>query len=266
MWTTEWRAIGARIAGLLDAGAFLLSTKTSDELTNGVIVLEKTSGDTAPQRYILGAIKVIEENAWETGNILQQFFNSQATQLPDAPRSCLRKFVEETRFGFGRPNHLAGLTATIAAYASFRSEFEYLIVDTEAVTKSLVARAMTHLQSSIAGDEVVRIRWRKAFDDHETACERLGACQLLLHGIWSFKASTTGARTDLVLSEDDVGRGQTRFARAGSYGVETGPPREPTSHQGPRGVRAGKALLRGPACRIRTHFDAVHRSRVAGAP
>src|SRR5271166_5673462 len=109
------RAIEARIAGLLDAGRFLLSTKTGDDLSTGALVLEKTSGDTAPQRYILGAVKIIENNATDTGDELQQFFDSQAAQLPDAPRNCLRKFVEETRFAFGRPNHLAGLTAIIAA-------------------------------------------------------------------------------------------------------------------------------------------------------
>jgi len=162
---------------------------------------ERTGGETAPPRYILGAVKIVGENAKDTGDILQRFFDWQATQLPDAPRSCLRKFVQETRFAFGQPNHLAGMTALIAAFASFRSEFEYLIADTEAVTKSLVARALTHLQGSIVADEVVRKRWRKAFKGGETACERLGACQLLLHGIWSFKASAEGARTDLVLGE-----------------------------------------------------------------
>jgi hypothetical protein len=32
-------------------------------------------------------------------------------------------------------------------------------------------------------------------------CEKLGAAHLLLHGIWAFKVSATGERTDLVLGE-----------------------------------------------------------------
>jgi hypothetical protein len=201
VWMTEWRAISARIAALLDTARFLLSTNVSDEITSAEILREKNGGDTAPARYILGAVRILGENAKDTGGILQRFFQSQATQLPDAPRACIRRFVEATRFGFGDPNHLAGMTAVIAAFASFRAEFEYLIADTEAVAKSLVVRAFTHLQSSIVADELVRNRWKQAFKHGETACERLGACHLLLHGIWAFKASTEGARTDLVLGE-----------------------------------------------------------------
>jgi hypothetical protein len=48
-----------------------------------------------------------------------------------------------------------------------------------------------------------------AFSDRETACESLGACHLLAHGIWAFKTSAEGERTDLVLGQslaitDDV--------------------------------------------------------------
>ena len=45
----------------------------------------------------------------------------------------------------------------------------------------------------------------------ESACDKLGAAHLLLHGIWAFKASAEGERTDLVLggklSVDDGVRG-----------------------------------------------------------
>ena len=35
----------------------------------------------------------------------------------------------------------------------------------------------------------------------EVACEKLGAVQLLLHGIWAFKVDARKARTDLVFEE-----------------------------------------------------------------
>jgi len=38
-----------------------------------------------------------------------------------------------------------------------------------------------------------------AFGEGETSCEQLGGVHLLLHGIWAFKVSAAGERTDLVL-------------------------------------------------------------------
>jgi len=43
--------------------------------------------------------------------------------------------------------------------------------------------------------------WKTAYKDGETACERLGAVHLLLHGIWAFKAHAVAERTDLVLGQ-----------------------------------------------------------------
>jgi hypothetical protein len=95
--------------------------------------------------------------------------------------------------------------------ASFRAEFEHLLADREIVTRSLVVRAFTHLQRSIVADEAIKRRWQEAFEYGEISCEQLGACQLLSHGIWAFKTSAKGERTDLVLGvplevTDDVRR------------------------------------------------------------
>jgi len=84
--------------------------------------------------------------------------------------------------------------------------------DAEAVGRSLVARAFAHLQRSIVADSVVQDRWKKAFDEGETACEKLGAVQFLLHGVWAFKASATGERTDLVFGEPLVVENEVRTA------------------------------------------------------
>lgn len=104
-------------------------------------------------------------------------------------------------FGLVNPDQPIGLFAAISLLLAFRAEFEYLVSDNESVTKSLVARAFVHLQSSIAADQKVRGSWIEAFESGEPACERLGASHLMLHGVWSFKASTEHARTDLLLSE-----------------------------------------------------------------
>jgi hypothetical protein len=57
------------------------------------------------------------------------------------------------------------------------------------------------LQRTIVADESVRRLWQKAFAAGEPTCEALGSCHLLLHGIWAFKTSAEGERTDLVLHE-----------------------------------------------------------------
>ena len=41
----------------------------------------------------------------------------------------------------------------------------------------------------------------KCYKERETTCEKLGAAHLLLHGVWAFKASVEGGRTDLIISE-----------------------------------------------------------------
>ncbi len=44
------------------------------------------------------------------------------------------------------------------------------------------------------------MKWTDAFEQKgEVECEALGAVHLLMHGIWAYKTSATGERTDLVL-------------------------------------------------------------------
>lgn len=212
VWMTQWQAISARISALLDAGRFLLSTRESDRLTPmGVLA----TGEADPVRYILAAARMLSQDTKKVGEVLEAFLESHGDHLPDAPKACLRSFVEAGRYAWGEPEHLAGMTARITSLASFRAEFEYLIADTEVVTKSLVIRAFTHLQSSIAADPSVRDRWLQAFTSGEPACERLGACHLLLHGVWSFKAYGQRARTDLVLGEPRNNWDEPRRAATG---------------------------------------------------
>src|SRR5262249_43260521 len=63
--------------------------------------------------------------------------------------------------------------------------------------------AFHHLQRLIAVDGEVRKKWKKAFADGETSCEKLGAVHLLAHGIWAFKVRGSYAETDLVYGETE---------------------------------------------------------------
>ena len=203
MWTTEWRAISARIAALIDAGTFFSRTNDNDNY---------------------GAAGVLIENADATVIKTESFFKLHGTQLADGPQQCLQSFLNDyrDRFKAGDKNDsstaargFSGVTAVLTSLACFRAEFEYLIADTEATARSLVIRAFTHLQRSIIADEIIRKKWQGAFTGGEPKCEALGACHLLAHGIWAFKTSAKGERTDLVLGEPLVISDDTRRASEG---------------------------------------------------
>jgi hypothetical protein len=53
------------------------------------------------------------------------------------------------------------------------------------------------------------------FKAGEVACEGLGSVHLLSHGVWAFKVSATGERTDLILGERLVVDDVLRHAAAG---------------------------------------------------
>jgi len=97
-----------------------------------------------------------------------------------------------------------GVMAYTTVLASFRSEFDHLFMEHDSIIRSRVTRAFLHLQRSLVVDDTLREKWLAAFEDHETACEELGAVHLLSHGVYAFKASATGGRTDLILGQDFV--------------------------------------------------------------
>lgn len=109
------------------------------------------------------------------------------------------------------PSGFSGVAVAITALESFRIELDHLLTDADEVTRSLAIRAFLHLQRSIVADSAVRERWVFAYSKGEVACEKLGACHLLLHGIFAFKAVGAGQQTDLVINEpivldDDIRR------------------------------------------------------------
>lgn len=180
-WRREWKAISDRIVGILEGTRFLYST--------------------GPDQ--LGAAKrTLAPNANGVFVRLQEFRARHGGGLPAPALEILGKTLaqwepyEDSR---RKPGGFDALQFYVTLLTSFRAEFEFHLADTEAAPKSLVERAFLHLQRSIVADPDVATRWRGVFEKGETACEKLGSVHLLLHGIWAFKASAEGERTDLVL-------------------------------------------------------------------
>ena len=199
MWLDEWRAISARIQALLDAGAFFLRTPDS-EMHN------------ASDQVILNAHATVEK--------IRDFNDAYHQELQAVQQECISRFLKRYSDDLRSPRAtvtgFSGVTSAVTYLASFRGEFEYLTKDATQVARSFVARAFTHLQRLLVADEQTRRIWQDKFAQGETACEALGACHLLLHGIWAFKTSAAGERTDLVMSEPlDIGSGEIQRTSMG---------------------------------------------------
>ena len=91
------------------------------------------------------------------------------------------------------------LQLQVAVIYSLKSQMIYYLSGTQRELQYLADRSFMHLQQCIIADEEYKKKWESAFKKGETKCEALGAIHLLWHGIWAFKANTTGGRTDLVL-------------------------------------------------------------------
>lgn len=199
MWLNEWRAISARIQALLEAGAFFLRTLDSDM-------------HNASHQVIVNAHATVEK--------VREFNDAYHQELQADQQECISLFLKRYSDDFRSPGAMvagfSGVTSVVTYLASFRAEFEYLSKDTTQVVRSLVARAFTHLQRLLVADEQTRKSWQDKFAQGETACEALGACHLLLHGVWAFKTSAAGERTDLVMNEPlEIGSGDIQKASMG---------------------------------------------------
>jgi hypothetical protein len=185
-WRDEWKALGARIEGLLQAGDFFVRT------------LRISSED--PYRV---ADNHLGRHACEIVDQLSAFLSSHGASMPPGAAAGLKRFLDGYALVMKDPGikELAGLKLRLTCLAALRAEVEYHLSDFEAVAARRAERAFVHLRQSIVSDETLRQRWERAFDLGEIACEKLGATHLMLHGIWAFKVDAKGGRTDLVLGE-----------------------------------------------------------------
>jgi len=184
-WRTEWKAIWDRIEGLLEAGRFYVQVWQGKASKNGTI-----------RNVLLShAISIFED--------IKKYKEIYSSNLSDDAQNSIEQFITNNTVHFtaGNTKEIDGLKESLVRLVSFRAEFTFKLSDIQEVAKTITERAFEHLKRSIIADESIKNRGSEAFKSGETACEKLGAAHLLLHGIWAFKAYAAGERTDLILGE-----------------------------------------------------------------
>jgi len=182
-WRDEWIALAGRIDGLLRAGEFF------------VLTLRISSED--PYRV---ADNHLGKQAREIVDGLSSFLASYSSAIPIGAVGALERFLQRysAHIKDETVEGLPGLKLRLTALAALRAEIQYHLSDFEALAIKRAERAFLHLRQSIIADEELHRKWQSAFESGELACEKLGAAHLMLHGIWAFKVSAKGGRTDLV--------------------------------------------------------------------
>ncbi|MDC4224477.1 MAG: hypothetical protein MPW15_09675 [Candidatus Manganitrophus sp.] len=187
-WLEQWRALAARIEGLIRAGEFLVSAFAVNSSDDFEVV----------RKSFLPELTAISTEIEQLGKVY-------ADALPPKAFEALQKYIalQNNITQIRSQRNITGRVdiQALASLAAFRSQFEYLLRDTEAEGRNLTAFAFEHLRRQLVVDTDVRTKWRYAFKRHETACERLGAVHLLSHGIWAFKVVAPGGATDLVFGD-----------------------------------------------------------------
>ena len=188
-WFTDWKALTARIQGLIDGGAFFFKAQGH------------SSEDTSSVRKKV--LLIAAKNIFHT---LTNFYSNYNSILPITASQTLKRLLEDPHMkelsSDQRGKINANVQYTLTSLSIFRSEFTYLVSDTQVVARRITERAFTHLQRCLVVDSEMQNKWEKAFKEAtELACEKLGALHLLSHGIWAFKADAKKGQTDLVLNE-----------------------------------------------------------------
>lgn len=181
-WSEEWRALAARIDGLLCAV----------ELMTAALAVHSRDESNVFKKSLEPALSEIIAN-------LKHLASVYANELPENAREALSKFIG-LRTNEGISSDAIGIQRFVHL-ASFRSELEYLLRDLETERRSLTELAFEHLRRQLVVDTDIKNKWQVAFRSNEVACERLGAVHLLGHGIWAFKVSAPGSATDLVFGD-----------------------------------------------------------------
>jgi hypothetical protein len=180
-WIERWRAISARIIGLIEATNFLLRTYRIENQNTGEV------------GRLLGELREIQEE-------LIKLRDEYDTQMPPLAVAALSHFCSK-RSSDSSPSGSTTELQLLAGVQVFRAKFDYLIRDSEIEVRNATELAFHHLQRLIVVDEDTRKKWKRAYAEGETSCEKLGAVHLLAHGIWAFKVRGGQAETDLVYGE-----------------------------------------------------------------
>ena len=179
----EWRALSARLKSLAAASQ-----------THAQHMAVNTGDPFARARRLL-------EHAKSALDAVAEFAGRHGSALPERARRAIERVLEQAR---PLVQEVSGTMRNDAASASillielFESEMSHLLADSRAVIVGRCERAFEHLRRSLVVDPTLCTLWGDAYREGEPACEKLGAVHLLHHGIWTFKANTEGARTDLI--------------------------------------------------------------------
>jgi len=182
----EWRSIAARIEGIRHAADLLSQFLQSHA------------------REIYGGHKEIGRGCGDAFLSIEQFGTKYQGVIPAAAAECINNFTSDQRRELftQAASDLGAMKSSTIMLLSVKAELDYLLSNQQERIRSRTERAFLHLQRLLAVDENARRLWMDAFKaTGETACEKLGATHLLLHGIFAFKVNAEGARTDLVFSD-----------------------------------------------------------------
>ena len=187
-YTDQWKALSSRIRGLMQAGqlhAHFLAIQSSDNFGRG---------------------KRLREQCESVLNDLKIFRDHFQHALPSAALSAINQFVADNTdvicdTGGTQAALRERVWAALVLLGAFETEMSFILSDVQESIRARSERAFAHLQRSIVADSAIREKWKNAFGIGEVECEKLGAVHLLSHGIWAFKVTAEGERTDLVFQE-----------------------------------------------------------------
>lgn len=180
-----WRVLSARIHGLNEAAKLDAMLRPN---------AQTTTGSTA----------FLQAQAIEIFGELENFRLAHEQHLPTSALAVLHKALELG--GANPPTHGAnrGIAGNhLVHLQAIESALSYSLSGSEQRVYSLAERALQHLQRSLLVDDSLRARWLTTFEKREPDLESLGAVHLLSHGIFAFKIDAQGARTDLVIPDND---------------------------------------------------------------
>jgi hypothetical protein len=150
-----------------------------------------------------GAGQYLREQCGAIVQSIEQFRKDFDGSLPAEAATRIDYFLGTTLAAAAKDNSTSqrGARGALVGLAGFEAEITFILSGRQEQIRARSERALLHLQRTLAVDEEVANKWKKALDRNETACERLGSIHLLSHGIFAFKVDALGARTDLVFNE-----------------------------------------------------------------
>ena len=184
-YAERWAALVAQIRGLQSAGE----------------LYSRFQGYHQEDSY--GAGEFLRQQCRAVIRSLELFREEFASSLPPDAVNRICDFLKTNLARAANDPSAAqrGARGPLVALVGLEAEITFILSGRQEHIRARSERALLHLQRSLAVDEEMTAKWKKALDKNEIACERLGSIHLLSHGIFAFKVDALGARTDLVFNE-----------------------------------------------------------------